>query len=158
MTHTQLSEPKACKEALGDFEESNDTFLQFMNEVLPEFVWDLLPFGFLYDLYCAWMRRNARSSEVMNKNRFIDRVIGYIENNTEWECPGRKHSIRSTNKMGWLEPLIAEYDLRNWNDSIPTELAVLPKLKSTYCGLQRRIPRGNPNAMLSCSPYPHNGH
>lgn len=158
MKHTKLSEPKACKEALGDFEESNDTFLQFMNEVLPEFVWDLLPFGFLYDLYCAWMRRNARSSEVMNKNRFIDRVIGYIENNTEWECPGRKHTIRSANKMGWLEPLIAEYDLRNWNDSIPTEVAVLPKLKSTYCGLQRRTPRGNPKAMLSCSPYPHNGH
>lgn len=158
MTHTQLSEPKACKEALGDFEESNDTFLQFMNEVLPEFVWDLLPFGFLYDLYCAWMRRNARSSEVMNKNRFIDRVIGYIENNTEWECPGRKHSIRSTNKMGWPEPLIAEYDLRNWNDFILTQLAVIPKLKSTYCGLQRRTPRGNPKAMLSCFPYPHNGH
>lgn len=158
MKHTKLSEPKACKEALGDFEESNDTFLQLMNEVLPEFVWDLLPFGFLYDLYCAWMRRNARSSEVMNKNRFIDRVIGYIENNTEWECPGRKHTIRSANKMGWLEPLIAEYDLRNWNDSIPTELAVLPKLKATYCGLQRRTPRGNPKAMLSCSPYPHNGH
>ena len=38
---------KAGKKPLGFVEEMR----QFLDEILPEVVWDLLPFGFLYDLY-----------------------------------------------------------------------------------------------------------
>lgn len=145
MNHYEFSEPKACRMALGVFKEENETVLQFVNEILPECSWDLLPFGFLFDLYREWMRRNSPSSQVPNKSNFIDNLLRIVESDPEWTCHGRKAPVRPEGRMDWPEPLIDEYHLKNWED--PTRhpgYYSVPHLKANYNGLIRVRPKGRP--------------
>lgn len=56
-----LSEPTACKTALTEYEVFNDPVRQFVDEIMPRLVWDLLPSQFLYDLYANWSKRTNPS-------------------------------------------------------------------------------------------------
>lgn len=144
MDHYEFSEPRACKLALGVFKEANETVLQFANEMLPQCSWDLLPFGFLFDLYREWMRRNCPSSEVLSKNNFIDSVLKIVESNPEWTCRGRKTPVRPQGRMDWPEPLIDEYHLTGWGGAV-SGYYTTKHLKSNYIGLIRVHPIGPPN-------------
>ena len=54
MDYYTLSEPESCKKALEEYKEFNDPVLQFVHEVLPLCVWDLLPF---FELFINLMRK-----------------------------------------------------------------------------------------------------
>src|SRR5699024_5398232 len=54
MDYYTLSEPEACRLALEEYKEYNDPIRQFIDEILPECKWNLLPYAFLYDLYKSW--------------------------------------------------------------------------------------------------------
>lgn len=89
MDYYKLSEPPACKEALAEYKEFNDPIRQFWNEHEDKFMWDLLPFGFLYDLYKAWLARNAPKSSPVSKNSFIPQLANLTVGSTVWEMPLR---------------------------------------------------------------------
>ena len=150
MNHYLLSEPKACKEALAEYKQFNDPVRQFMEEILPLCAWDLLPFSFLYDLYRAWMKRNAPSGGVQGRNTFINDLLAVLPSIPEWSCQDRRKAIRPQGKMDWPEPLIAEYGLDTWANPVPQTPSApnynMPMLRATYNGLIRvgpsRAPQG----------------
>src|SRR5699024_1750755 len=54
----ELDIPDVCKTTMEDYKVYNDPIREFSKEVIPNCVWDLLPFKFLYDLYIAWFKKN----------------------------------------------------------------------------------------------------
>ena len=150
MNHYVLSEPKACQEALAEYKQFNDPVRQFAEEILPLCAWDLLPFSFLYDLYRAWMKRNAPSGGVQGRNTFINDLLTVLPSIPDWACPDRRKAIRPQGKMDWPEPLIAEYGLDAWANPVPQTPSApnynMPLLRATYNGVTRvgpsRAPQG----------------
>lgn len=121
MDYYKLSEPPACKEALAEYKEFNDPLRQFWNEHEDKFTWDLLPFSFLYDLYKAWLDRNAPRSSVIGRNSFVGQIVAIARSSDTWTAPERKPDgkyplIKTGNRMNADEPLIMEYDLKAWSD------------------------------------------
>lgn len=137
----ELSIPQRCKDALAEYKEFNDPLRQFAAEMLPCCAWDLLPFGFLYDLYKAWMKRNVPSGGVQGKVTFIHDLLAILPSFPDWECQDRKKAIKPQNRMDWPEPLIAEYNLDAWASPIRQTPSApnycMPLLKATYNGLLR---------------------
>ena len=114
MNYYVLSEPAACKDALDAYKEFNDPIRQFIDEVISEATWDLLPFTFLYDLYKIWFKQNSPNGSIQGKNTFIQDLIQALGNNTEWFCLGSKNQIRTVHYMDNDEPLATTYGLTQW--------------------------------------------
>ena len=150
MNYYKLSEPPACKEALAEYQEFNDPMRQFWNEHEDKFAWDLLPFGFLYDLYKAWLARNAPKSSPVSNISFISQLAKLTEGSTIWDMPpkgtdGKYRKYRSNNRMNAIEPLIMEYNLTEWSDlgysgNNPTLRYRPRQLSISYRGLIRKNP------------------
>jgi len=144
MDYDTLSEPTACKDVLSRYKEFNDPVREFFEEVSPEFVWDLLPFKFLYAVYLAWFKRNSPSGSPQGRNTFIKDIVAIAKDGNTWFCPSGNPKIRSRSRMDRPEPLIAQYCLLDWQNrdykgneidkiSMPSNLA------ESYNGLQRYI-------------------
>ena len=114
MNYYVLSTPAACTAILEEYREFNDPVRQFIDEILPCCVWDMLPFTFLYDLYQSWYKKNIPSGGMQSKGTFISDLIAALANNQTWYCEGKKKQYRLHKSMSKPEPLIAEYNLVNW--------------------------------------------
>jgi len=141
MNFYEFSVPEACKMALEEYKEYNNPVRQFMNEMCDKFVWDLLPFTFLYDLYKAWYWKNNPGGCHEGKQKFISELLSILNDYPEWECENKRKTIRSANRMNGPELLIAEYGLKDWCNHRYTgnDLYILccPNLKENYTGLTR---------------------
>lgn len=141
MNFYTLSEPASCKTALEEYKDYNDPVRQFLDDMLPEFAWDLVPFSFMYDLYKAWFRKNSPNGSLQGKNTFIMDVTNLLQNYPDWYCIGRQTAIRPGHMMDNPELLIAEYNLEDWKNPSYTggdvKRICMPKLKSTYNGIRR---------------------
>lgn len=145
-----LDEPQSCKDALAEYKDFNDPVRQFMDEMMGQFTWDLVPFSFLYDLYKAWFKRNSPNGSVQGKNTFITDFLSLLDPSSGWYCQGRSVAIRSGSRMDAPEPLIVEYDLKDWMNknyvgSNSTRLSVCTP-KATYNGILRLTSGGNGGA------------
>lgn len=116
MNYYELSEPAMCVTALDDYKMFNDPIKQFVDEFVTECVWDVLPFAFLYDGYKSWFKKNSPNGSLQGKNTFITDLITVIDSSPDvgFICPGRTKAIRPGNKMDKPEPLIVNYDLKDW--------------------------------------------
>lgn len=137
----ELSEPEAAKAVLEEYKEYNDAIRQFWNDVGDEFKWDLLPFTFLYDLYKSWFSKNVPSGTVPSRNMFIMDLLAAIKPEDGWSCPGQKTKIWTGDRMKAAEPLILEYDLKDWRNPLaaqnnPDQIC-RPVPKLNYRGLIR---------------------
>ena len=142
MNYYELSEPDSCKQALGIYKEFNDPVRQFMEDIEPQLVWDLVPFSFLYDLYKAWFKKNSPSGTIQGKVTFVTDLLNLLPQYPKWICRGRQVALRpSKTSMSKPEYLIAEYDLRDWmNKSYrgnDLDKICVPVLKATYNGILR---------------------
>lgn len=141
MNYYTLSEPESCRAILAEYKEFNDPVRQFFEEFEDIFVWDLLPFAFLYELYKSWFRKNSPNGSIQGKNKFISEVVTVAKTNGKWYCLDKSKTIRSSGKMGAPEPLIAQYDLQEWmNPSYkggdPDKMC-MPVISDFYRGLLR---------------------
>lgn len=145
MNYYELPVPDACKDALDAYKEYVDPVRAFLIEMIPLFVWDLVPYQFLYELFIEWYRRtsggdrNTRSrvSFIKDVQKLIDQLFpdwGYTD----------KISMRSGSRMDQPEPLINEYNLENWMNPIykdqkgdPIKRCV-PLLVEKYKGIYRK--------------------
>ena len=118
-------EPAVCKELLGQIRVENDPVLQFAEEFLPQFKWDLLPWRFSFRLYSAWMRKEVPSGHPVGIREFIKRMTDYVDKNPScgWFVPrgadGNQKAMSTQNRIVGNEPLIVEYDLHEWMDIQP---------------------------------------
>lgn len=142
MNFYDFSEPQACKDALIDQREMNDPIRQFWVEVKDQFVWDLLPTEFLYELFKAWLRKNIPNCHIKGKRGFIDELADIVGEDPNWQYTGRSQ-VRVTKAMeDTPEPLIAAYNLEDWKN--PNYMGgdvsriCMPAFKEKYTGLIRR--------------------
>lgn len=118
-------EPEASRELLGETRVENDPVLQFAEEFLPQFRWDLLPWKFLYAVYSAWMRKEVPSGRPVSRREFNKRLTNYVDATPScgWTIPrgkdGTQKIVRTHNKILGEEPLSVEYDLSDWFDMKP---------------------------------------
>lgn len=110
-----FSEPTACSDLLFEYKEFNDPVRSFISEVMSECVWDLLPYGFLYDLYKGWFRDNCPTGQLQSKRMFINDLKTALVNNNEYIVYDKPVSTR--NLMDGTERLILRYDLTDWKSS-----------------------------------------
>lgn len=147
MNFYTLSEPASCVTALKEYKDYNDPVRQYLDEILPQCVWDLLPFSFLYDLYKAWFRKNSPNGSIQGRNTFITDVINLLNDYPGWYCPGRTVAVRPGKKMSQPELMIGEYNLVDWRDNTYTGndplRMCMPVLKTSYNGLLRHTSGGD---------------
>lgn len=136
-----LAEPERCKTVLATYKEYNDPVRQFMEDVLNQCSWDLLPFTFLYELYKSYVKKNNPKGMVQGRNTFINELLNLLPYYSEWSCFDKSQSIRIGDMMSKPEPLIAEYDLVDWKNSKYTgndvTMICTPSLKESYRGILR---------------------
>lgn len=136
-----LSEPEATRKVHEEYKEANDPVRAFWFEHEHEFVWDLLPFTFLYDLYRVWYSENYPSGKSVGRNGFIRDLSGVIKSSTIWFCSDRNKAVRTGSRMSVAEPLILRYDLIKWKTPGYTgkepRLAAIPATATSYRGLER---------------------
>lgn len=116
----------------------------FLEDILSKAKWDLLPFNFLYDVYEKWLAKNMPNHVQSGRVNFAREVKYCITNardnetSHKWtvpmyvhvDCNGnpivdRNGEVWTTNKprpvltlnhMDAYEPLIDEYDLKEWKN------------------------------------------
>ena len=142
MDYYSFSDPQACKDALNSYKQYNDPVREFVNEMLPQCVWDLLPFGFLYDLYKSWYASVSPSGQILGRNSFITSLKTIIgNNNPEWAVVDNKRTGMAMSKP---EYLINDYNLRDWMNPVyintnKLEAKCTPLAKEKYSGVMRKI-------------------
>lgn len=146
MDYYSLSEPEATKLVLDEYKQFNDPVRAFFDEFEDQFTWDLLPFPFLYELYRTWFAQTSPSGSPVGRNVFIKDLVAIIRQSPNWYCNDRELKIRPSNKLSTPEPLVMEYDLKDWmNKSYPgnaVEQKARPyPLKANYRGLLRTVPQ-----------------
>ena len=143
----EFSEPDICKVKLNDVRTDNDMVMLFLEDVLPHFSWDLLPFSLLYQTYLSYLRANNPSARALGRNKFIDKVVDLLEEKDYgFYCLGKKKPIPVADLMQGPEPIIAAYNVRDWQHPTYTgsDLSRIcsPILSSAYRGIVRMVPRG----------------
>lgn len=105
--------PKSSTELLNEMRDLNDPVRQFLNEMLDECVWDLIPNDFLYELYKAWFVESmSNESKFLSKNRFLKQVkdlLGFYDNYTITDNP-----VSFSKYCNEPEKLIYKYNLKSW--------------------------------------------
>ena len=134
-----LSEPDSCKFAKEEYKEFNDTIRQFVNDILPQCKWKLLPYDFLYDLYKSWKKEKNPSGSIEGYKNFNASLRSVLVEKGGWSMPN--YAVSSKGKMDDFEPLIYRYQLSNWynpyyHGNDPDKIS-LPALKSSYRGITR---------------------
>ena len=121
-----LPDPASCKMMLEQFTLANSPVLEFMDDMLPELSWDVVPFNFIYALYRGWMQRNAPSGGILGRNQFISELMDNAASHPcrwAWKFPdrdtdGKWAKVSVGNGMAKPERLIAEYNLTEWYNKL----------------------------------------
>ncbi|KIA72681.1 prophage DNA primase [Arthrobacter sp. MWB30] len=149
MDFYDLAEPEATKLVLAEYKEFNDPVRAFFREFEEQFVWDLLPFQFLYDLYRAWFAQTSPSGSPVGRNIFNKDLLAIVRKSEIWYCADKEAKIRPARKLSKPEPLIVEYELKDWvnksySGTTVSQRALPFPLKANYRGLLRRVPNSGP--------------
>ena len=115
MDYYKLSEPEACKFVLEEYKTYNDPVRQFWAEFEDQFVWDFIPYTFLFSLFKSWFKQNNPSGSIMGRNTFMKDLRNVVSNSQIFgltDPEGAK--IRVGNMMDKTETLIATYNLTDW--------------------------------------------
>ena len=120
-----LDVPAVCDELLDEMREDNDPVLQFAKAFLPQFVWDFLPWDFVYGVYSAWMDKEVPSGRPVSSREFNKRLSAYVDDKPScgWFVPrgakGKQKKVRTKGLIIGEEPLAVKYDITNWFDIQP---------------------------------------
>lgn len=143
MDYYTLSEPDACKVILNEYKMYNDPVRQFWAEFEDQFVWDMLPYSFLYSLYKEWFKRDNPSGSLIGRNTFIKDLQNAVSKSDTFMVPLGNDRIRTSNRMDKTETLIATYNLVDWqtpglgSKTATIEAMCRPMIADSYRGLIR---------------------
>lgn len=162
MDYYALSEPEATQLVLAEYKQFNDPVRAFFEEFEDQFVWDLLPFPFLYDLYRVWFAQTSPSGSPVGRNIFIKDLVAIVRQSTIWYCTDKELKIRPGQKLSKPEQLTIDYDLKDWTNKTYPGNNVAQKglpypLKASYRGLLRRVPQAGAGADPDDSDNPSDG-
>lgn len=103
--------PQRSAELLDQYRERNNPVMDFWNEYKDEFVWDLLPTQFLFDLYLKWEGKNNPSGKPMAKRNFLELLRNVISSQGDPWMDSTGKNVRSNARMDDDEPLISDFGL-----------------------------------------------
>lgn len=105
--------PSASQNLIEQYKEKNNPVLDFWKEMRGEFVWDLLPRQFLYDVYHKWFERSNPSGKMIGQRVFFDQISPVIDDDPEWDnhIGSGATNIRTATLMDDDEPIITEFGL-----------------------------------------------
>lgn len=141
MSYYTLSEPEACRLVLEEYKTYNDPVRQFWAEFEDQFVWDILPYNFLYALFKEWFKRNNPSGSIMGRNTVIQSIKSLVEKSETWRPAAGK--TRPGSRMDKTELLIHQYNVEEFmtpgiNSKLATPEAMCrPHIPSAVDGLIR---------------------
>ncbi len=132
--------PDESRDIMAEFKAENDPIREFWNTMREQFVWSLLPFSFLYDLYVSYLRHDFPRCILETKPSFKKQLLRVIKDDPDWYCDDKNKQIAVTaNNMGKIEPLISEYNLVDWYRKFYSGGHLCaPKLSASYRGIVRR--------------------
>lgn len=103
---------EAVNNLLDEYKENNDTILQWWNDEGKdaEYVWNRLPFRFLYGSYKWWCKQNTVKGDVnLSKTKFTqefkNKILAYTN---EWEAATFNVNVTMRETV---EPLVAKYNI-----------------------------------------------
>lgn len=115
MDYYKLSEPEACKIVLEEYKTYNDPVRQFWAEFEDQFVWDFIPYSFLYSLFKEWFKRDNPNGALMGRNTFIKDLRNVVSKSTTFFLTDPVDAkVRVGARMDKTETLIATYNLVEW--------------------------------------------
>lgn len=106
--------PKVSLALIEEYKEVNNSVLEFWKEMRSVLVWDLVPRNFLYDLYKSWFYRQIPSGKVYSNRKFYENMNEILKNDKTWKTT--ENAVVIKDHMDADEPLITEYDLKNWQN------------------------------------------
>ena len=140
LDENDLQVPKRSQGLRDEYREFNDPVYAFWTTFEPEFVWDLLPYQFLYDLYKKWFDKMYPRGKVVSYRKFLQNVKSAARS-TGWFCDERDQKTWSANRMVEPERLIIDWDLDDWMNGTYSgndwKLKAGFKQKQTYRGVHK---------------------
>jgi putative DNA primase/helicase len=112
----EINVPEKCRALLEGYKQSNDSVRDFIAEFENRFVWDVIPWDFLHDLYVSWYKRFNPSGKPEGKTTFKGHYEDLLEDSTNWEAIDDDKKAHIGRKMENPELLIAEYNLERWKN------------------------------------------
>lgn len=95
----------------------NDPVRDFWMYFQNDFVWDLLPTPFLYDLFVSWFKRVNPGGKTISQTLFTQSLRQVLDGSDDWEFTDPSRNIYVAQRMDSPEHLIAEYDLERWKNA-----------------------------------------
>jgi len=141
----ELEMPDKCRDLLGSYKQYNDPVREFWADFKDRFVWDLVPWDFLYDLFLSWYKRTNPQGKPEGRTSFkrqLEQILEEPEYGRDWDCP--ENQIRVTKRMGNPEMLINEYNLDRWKNPLYingkniTSVCIANFQQDRYRGILRR--------------------
>lgn len=113
---------------------------RFYTDIIPRCRWNLLPYGFLYDLYEAWLPTVGLYEKPQKKADFSNRIIEFLREKGGWDVDNR-YIVADENNMPMPEMLIKEFNLKNWfnkeHQGVDDAVLCSPVLHEKYKGVLR---------------------
>lgn len=81
------------------------------------FVWDLLPWPFLWDLYRQWLRTQGPGTSAVGRTTFIAAVVEIAQADSDGGWNASRRQCRVGDRMSRDEPIAEEYGLEKWRGS-----------------------------------------
>ncbi|GAB2554366.1 DNA primase family protein [Leucobacter ruminantium] len=114
MDFTGYSETSVSAALLLEAKNDNDPVRLFWAEHRDEFVWDLLPLEFLFEVYKGWFARNKPSGHMVDRKSFDDSIRAAVADGPgDWVDLGKGEKMKASTRMAGREPLVVEYQHRN---------------------------------------------
>ncbi|MEX0158610.1 MULTISPECIES: DNA primase family protein [unclassified Microbacterium] len=140
MQHTAFTVPEVSRVALERWFAANNKVVGWWEEHKDQFVWDLLPWAFLYDAYKAWYANVEPSGTVEGFNQFSESLKDHLQASKSWSVTSS--SMRPGSRMSAPEPLVNEHKLTAWmnqtySGSGPLKRTFPYPLKTNYKGILR---------------------
>ncbi|MBL3699008.1 DNA primase family protein [Leucobacter luti] len=88
----EFSEPQACLDLKAEMVRENDSVRAFWHEFESQFVWDGLPWGFVYDLYRKWFGEEYPGSKPPSSKEFRKSLRIEVAKSSTWDDGGRNGS------------------------------------------------------------------
>lgn len=118
LNFNEFTVPAVSQSLLEKYKEDNNPVIDFWVEFEDEFQWKLLPSGFLYDLFTSYYERVNPTGRVMSRQSFLAQLRVHLDTSgSDWiDKTERNDKVRPGDKMVADEPLITEYNLKEWQD------------------------------------------
>lgn len=106
--------PEKCKASMLDYLEYNDPVREFVNEIMPQYTWDLIPTTLIFEQYVSWMKQNYPMSTPMGRNKFLHHMGEVLNETKEWYYPTDRVLFSSEGRMVGPERTIVTYKAESW--------------------------------------------